>query len=71
MSTSGLETFDTTIQATNLWLKGVMQRLDTEDRHLAYTALRAVLHALRDRIGAGKRSASRGAATDAAAGTVL
>ncbi len=51
MST-GLDTFDTTVQETNLWLKGVMERLDTADRHQAYSNLRAVLHALRDRIGA-------------------
>ena len=50
MST-GLDTFDTTVQESNLWLKAVMDRLDTTDRHRAYAALRAVLHALRDRIG--------------------
>lgn len=51
MST-GLDTFDTTVQETNLWLKAIMERLDSEDRHHAYSSLRAVLHALRDRIGA-------------------
>lgn len=50
MST-GLDTFDRTVQETNLWLKAIMDRLDTEDRHQAYSSLRAVLHALRDRIG--------------------
>lgn len=50
MST-GLDTFDKTVQETNLWLKDVMERLGTEDRHHAYSSLRAVLHALRDRIG--------------------
>jgi uncharacterized protein (DUF2267 family) len=50
MST-GLDTFDKTVQESNLWLKDVMDRLDTEDRHRAYSSLRAVLHALRDRIG--------------------
>jgi uncharacterized protein (DUF2267 family) len=50
MST-GLDTFDRTVQESNLWLKDVMDRLDTEDRHRAYSSLRAVLHALRDRIG--------------------
>lgn len=50
MST-GLDTFDKTVQETNLWLKDVMERLSTEDRHHAYSSLRAVLHALRDRIG--------------------
>jgi uncharacterized protein (DUF2267 family) len=51
MSTTGLPVFDTTVQETNLWLKAVMERLDTDDRHLAYVALRATLHALRDRLG--------------------
>jgi uncharacterized protein (DUF2267 family) len=50
MST-GLDTFDKTIQESNLWLKDVMERLNTTDRHHAYSTLRAVLHALRDRIG--------------------
>jgi uncharacterized protein (DUF2267 family) len=51
MST-GLDTFDKTVQESNLWLKDVMERLDSTDRHHAYSTLRAVLHALRDRIGA-------------------
>ena len=50
MST-GLDTFDKTVQESNLWLKDIMERLDTADRHHAYSTLRAVLHALRDRIG--------------------
>jgi uncharacterized protein (DUF2267 family) len=50
MST-GLDTFDKTVQESNIWLKDIMDRLDTEDRHRAYSHLRAVLHALRDRIG--------------------
>lgn len=48
---TGLDTFDKTVQESNLWLKDIMDRLDTEDRHHAYSSLRAVLHALRDRIG--------------------
>jgi uncharacterized protein (DUF2267 family) len=51
MSTTGLPVFDTTVQETNLWLKAIMEGLHTDDRHLAYIALRATLHALRDRIG--------------------
>jgi uncharacterized protein (DUF2267 family) len=50
MST-GLDTFDKTVQESNLWLKDLMERLNTNDRHHAYSTLRAVLHALRDRIG--------------------
>jgi uncharacterized protein (DUF2267 family) len=48
---TGLDTFDTTIQESNLWLKDLMERLGTYDRHHAYSTLRAVLHVLRDRIG--------------------
>ena len=51
MSNTGLPVIDKTIQETNLWLKTVMNELRTEDRHDAYGALKAVLHALRDRIG--------------------
>jgi uncharacterized protein (DUF2267 family) len=50
--TTGLDVFDKTVQDSNLWLKDIMERLSTNDRHHAYSTLRAVLHALRDRIGA-------------------
>ena len=43
--TTGLDVFDTTVQETNLWLKDVMERIGTYDRHSAYSTLRAVLHA--------------------------
>jgi uncharacterized protein (DUF2267 family) len=49
MST-GLDTFDRTVQETNLWLKSLMSELATDDRRLAFTVLRATLHALRDRL---------------------
>lgn len=49
--TTGLPVFDTTVQETNLWLKAIMEELRTDDRHDAYLALRATLHALRDRLG--------------------
>jgi uncharacterized protein (DUF2267 family) len=50
MSATGLEVFDTTLQKTNSWLHDLMQALGWLDRHRAYTALRATLHALRDRL---------------------
>ena len=46
-----VEGFDTTIQKTNVWLKDIMEQEGWEDKHRAYVALRAVLHALRDRLG--------------------
>jgi uncharacterized protein (DUF2267 family) len=49
--TTGLDAFDSTVQQTNLWLKDLMARMPTTDRHLAYQMLRATLHAFRDRIG--------------------
>ncbi|MBI2869379.1 MAG: DUF2267 domain-containing protein [Chloroflexi bacterium] len=50
MSFTGLEAFDTTVQKTNIWLDEVMSELGWDNRHKAYIALRAVLHALRDRL---------------------
>jgi len=48
--TTGLTVFDTTVQQSNEWLRDVEQALQPCDRHQAYTALRAVLHTLRDRL---------------------
>jgi uncharacterized protein (DUF2267 family) len=43
--------FDSTIQKTQVWLNEIMSDLEWEDKpHKAYTALRTVLHALRDRL---------------------
>jgi uncharacterized protein (DUF2267 family) len=49
MSTSALAVLDHTVQETNVWLKAIGEQLQL-DRHDAYIALRAVLHALRDRL---------------------
>jgi uncharacterized protein (DUF2267 family) len=51
MTATGLGVFDKTLQETNAWLKIAMGDLKTDDRECAYAALRATLHALRDRIG--------------------
>jgi uncharacterized protein (DUF2267 family) len=48
--TTGLPVFDKTVQETNLWLKALEEELSPCERHQAYDALRAVLHALRDRV---------------------
>jgi uncharacterized protein (DUF2267 family) len=48
--TTSLELFDATLQKTDEWLNHLMRLLPTDDRHVAYLALRATLHALRDRI---------------------
>ena len=50
MTTTGLEPLDATIHKTNTWLSSVAGCLPGVTRHQAYAALRAVLHALRDRL---------------------
>jgi len=49
MSATGLDVFDKSLQTTNIWLGEIMRDLGP-DRQVAYRALRAVLHALRDRL---------------------
>lgn len=49
MSSSGLEVFDRTLQATHIWLNEIGDRIGP-DKQRSYHALRAVLHALRDRL---------------------
>lgn len=49
MATS-VEALDTTLQKTNAWLSSIEGCLPGISRHEAYAALRAVLHALRDRL---------------------
>ena len=50
MSMTGLNVFDTTVQKSNMWLKDIMEELGWENRHRAYLALRATLHALREHL---------------------
>ncbi|MBS0364159.1 MAG: DUF2267 domain-containing protein [Proteobacteria bacterium] len=50
MMSTGLAVFDTTVQESNAWLKDIEIWLPPCDRRQAYAALRAVLHALRDRL---------------------
>lgn len=50
MSQTGLSEFDNAVQKTNIWLKDLMERMRWQDRHRAYSALRVVLHALRDHL---------------------
>jgi uncharacterized protein (DUF2267 family) len=47
---AGVHVFDAFVADGNTWLKAVMERLGTDDAHAAHSALRASLHALRDRI---------------------
>ena len=50
MPTTALNVFDTTLEKTNVWLNEICDELDWDQKHGAYTALRATLHALRDRL---------------------
>jgi uncharacterized protein (DUF2267 family) len=47
---TGIDGFEHSLQLTNVRLEDLMARLGTDDRHLAYLALGATLHALRDRL---------------------
>jgi uncharacterized protein (DUF2267 family) len=49
MSTTGLDVLDHSLHTTHIWLGEIMAELGP-DRQVAYHALRAVLHALRDRL---------------------
>ncbi len=48
--TTGVRGIDSTIHKTQEWLSELASELGWKDRHRAYSALRAVLHALRDRL---------------------
>jgi uncharacterized protein (DUF2267 family) len=50
MITAGLDVFDRTLHKTYEWLADLMRLLRVDDRRMAYRALRATLHALRDRL---------------------
>ena len=52
MSETQVAALEHSIQQTNIWLKTLAEDLHVEDRHVAYRALRAVLHVLRDRLTA-------------------
>jgi uncharacterized protein (DUF2267 family) len=47
---SGHHNFDHAVHEGNLWLRKVAERLHFDDDRHAYSALRASLHALRDRL---------------------
>lgn len=47
---SHLDVIDRTVQKTHVWLNEIADQLDSEDPHVAYKALRGVLHTLRDHL---------------------
>jgi len=50
MSLTAIGPIESSVHTTNTWLKELMDELGWDDRHRAYRALAAVLHALRDRL---------------------
>ncbi len=50
MNETQLPALDHTIQLTNVWLKKLGEEHHLGEKHNCYSALRAVLHALRDRL---------------------
>lgn len=50
MSKYGVSVFDETMHTTNIWLKDLMFRLNSDNRQDVYRALKITLHALRDRL---------------------
>jgi uncharacterized protein (DUF2267 family) len=50
MSPLQVEAFGTTLERSYVWLNDLMTELGWDDQHRAYRALRATLHALRDRL---------------------
>jgi uncharacterized protein (DUF2267 family) len=51
MSATGVPAFDSTLQTTHVWLNEICERVGWDrDPVRGYHALRAVLHALRDRL---------------------
>src|SRR5579883_2447133 len=49
-STTTAALFQQSLQTTDRWFKTIMAELGWADRHKAYTALRATLHALRQQL---------------------
>ena len=45
-----MATFDRTLQKTHMWLNELSAQMAWDDEEKAYAALRATLHALRDRL---------------------
>lgn len=54
MTTTHVAGLDESIHKTNVWLKELKEDLGVEDHQGAYTALRATLHAIRDRLSTGE-----------------
>lgn len=52
MAMTGVKSFDQSLNKTNEWLKDIQEKLGLENNEDAYSAFRAVIHTLRDRLTA-------------------
>jgi uncharacterized protein (DUF2267 family) len=50
MTTNRVDIIDRPVEKTHIWINELAAELGTEDRKYAYRVLRAVLHAVRDRL---------------------
>lgn len=50
MTTTGIRTFDHSLNTTRQWLSALQEQMGLEDQQEAFVVLRAVLHSLRDRL---------------------
>jgi uncharacterized protein (DUF2267 family) len=54
MTTTGVRTFDQSLQTTREWLQDLQEEMGLDDEQRAFTVLRAVLQTLRDRLTVGE-----------------
>lgn len=50
MSDNGLQAFDRTLEKTHQFINDVSEAINIDDKHVTFIGIKAVLHALRDRI---------------------
>lgn len=50
MSDNGLKAFDRTLETTHQFINDVSDAIKVDDKHITFIGMRAVLHALRDRL---------------------
>jgi len=50
VTTTGLRSFDTSLETTRQWLREVQEEMNLDDEQQAFQIIRAVLHTLRDRL---------------------
>lgn len=56
MPSTSINVFSSTIQKSNAWVHDLMDEMQWDEPHRAYHGLRAVLHALRDRLSVNETS---------------